>query len=44
MEETRSAAIRRKQKELLEEFARAGGEESEDRGLFKRVKEAFGGE
>jgi len=36
--------LSRKQKELLEEFARAGGEESEDRGFFKRVKEAFGGE
>ena len=36
--------LTRKQRELLEEFARAGGEEIEDRGFFKRVKEAFGGE
>ena len=36
--------LSRKQRELLEEFARAGGEEAEDKGFFKRVKEAFGGE
>lgn len=36
--------LTRKQRELLEEFARAGGEDIEDRGFFKRVKEAFGGE
>lgn len=39
-------SLTRKQRDLLEEFARAGGEEHEveDRGFFKRVKEAFGGE
>jgi len=36
--------LTRKQRELLEEFARAGGEDVEDKGFFKRVKEAFGGE
>jgi len=36
--------LSRKQRELLEEFARSGGEEAEDKSLFKRVKEAFGGE
>lgn len=36
--------LSRKQRELLEEFARAGGEEAEEKGFFKRVKEAFGGE
>ena len=36
--------LTRKQRELLEEFARAGGEDAEERGFFKRVKEAFGSE
>ena len=36
--------LTRKQRELLEEFARSGGEDVEDRTFFKRVKEAFGGE
>jgi molecular chaperone DnaJ len=36
--------LTRKQRDLLEEFARAGGEDVEDKGFFKRVKEAFGGE
>lgn len=35
--------LTRKQRELLEEFARAGGEDVEDKGFLKRVKEAFGG-
>jgi molecular chaperone DnaJ len=35
--------LTRKQRELLEEFARSGGEDIEDKGFFKRVKEAFGG-
>jgi molecular chaperone DnaJ len=37
--------LTRKQRELLEEFARAGGEELDaGKGLLKRFKEAFGGE
>ncbi|HXW76750.1 MAG TPA: molecular chaperone DnaJ [Candidatus Eremiobacteraceae bacterium] len=36
--------LTRKQRDLLEEFALAGGEELEQKGFFKRVKEAFGGE
>ncbi len=36
--------LTRKQRELLEEFARAGGDDADEKGLFKRVKEAFGGE
>ena len=36
--------LTRKQKEILEEYARAGGEEVEDTDLFKKVRKAFGGE
>jgi molecular chaperone DnaJ len=36
--------LTKKQRELLEAFARAGGEDVHDRGFFKKVKEAFGGE
>lgn len=36
--------LTRKQKEILAEFARAGGEDVEDKGFFEKVKEAFGGE
>lgn len=36
--------LTRMQKELLAEFARAGGEDLEAKGFFKKVKEAFGGE
>jgi molecular chaperone DnaJ len=36
--------LTRKQREILEEFARAGGEEVEDRDLFKKVRKAFGNE
>jgi molecular chaperone DnaJ len=36
--------LTRKQKDLLEEFARSGGEDDEEKGFFKRVKEAFGGQ
>jgi molecular chaperone DnaJ len=33
--------LTRKQREILEEFARAGGEEVEDRDLFTKVRKAF---
>ena len=36
--------LTRKQREILEEFARAGGEEVEDPDLFKKVRKAFGGD
>lgn len=36
--------LSRKQRQLLEEFARAGGEDLEDRSLLKRVGEVFGNE
>jgi len=36
--------LTRKQREILEEFARAGGEEVEDKDLFKKVRKAFGNE
>ncbi len=36
--------LTRKQRELLEEFARAGGDESETKPFFKKVREAFGNE
>lgn len=36
--------LTRRQREILEEFVRAGGEEVEDKDLFKKVREAFGNE
>lgn len=36
--------LTKKQRELLEAFARSGGEDVHDRSFFKKVKEAFGGE
>lgn len=36
--------LTRKQRELLEEYARAGGEEIPQHGLFKKVKRALGNE
>ncbi len=36
--------LSRKQRDILEEFAQAGGEEVEDRDLFKKVRKAFGTE
>lgn len=36
-------SLTRKQREILEEFARSGGEDIEEKGFFKKVKEAFGG-
>jgi len=36
--------LTRKQREILEEYARAGGEEVEDTDLLKKVRKAFGGE
>ncbi len=36
--------LTRKQREILEEFARAGGEEVEDGDLFKKARKAFGSE
>lgn len=36
--------LTRKQREILEEFAKAGGEEVEDKDLFKKVRRAFGNE
>ncbi len=33
--------LSRRQKELLEEFSRAGGDEIEEKGFFERVREAF---
>jgi molecular chaperone DnaJ len=38
------ARLTRKQRELLEEYARAGGEEISQPGLFKKVKRALGNE
>jgi molecular chaperone DnaJ len=35
--------LTRKQRELLEEFARAGGDDFEEKGFLKKVKDAFGG-
>ena len=34
--------LTRKQRELLEEFARAGGDDSEDKPFFTKIREAFG--
>ncbi|MDQ6780966.1 MAG: molecular chaperone DnaJ, partial [Candidatus Eremiobacteraeota bacterium] len=36
--------LTRKQRQLLEEFARAGGDEGEDKPLLSKVREAFGSE
>ena len=36
--------LTRKQRELLEDYARAGGEEVQEPGLFKKVKRALGNE
>jgi molecular chaperone DnaJ len=36
--------LTRKQKELLQEFARAGGDEVDDKGFISKIKEAFAGE
>lgn len=36
--------LTRKQRQLLEEFAQAGGEDVEDKNIFKKVREAFGTE
>ena len=35
------ARVSKKQRELLEEFARLGGDEIEERSFFERLKEAF---
>jgi molecular chaperone DnaJ len=37
-------SLTRKQRELLEEFARAGGDEVDGKGFISKIKEAFGGE
>jgi len=36
--------LSRKQRQLLEEFARSGGDEAEDKPFFTKVREAFGNE
>ena len=36
--------LTRKQREILEEYAQAGGEDVEDKDLFKKVRKAFGTE
>jgi molecular chaperone DnaJ len=36
--------LTRRQREILEEFARAGGEEVEERDPLKKVRKAFGTE
>lgn len=36
--------LTRKQKELLQEFARAGGDEVDDKGFISKIKGAFGGD
>ena len=38
------AKLTRKQREILEEFARAGGEEIEDKDFIGKVRKAFGGD